>query len=337
MSLYLPSGYLNAAALFNDPSPFVFMIGARGIGKTYGALKYVKDNSLRFVYLRMTDIEVKNLSGASFNVFKSINEDTGSEIQTRREKNVVRFVDESTPDKKTVGYMFALSTLSNFRSFDLSDVDVIIFDEFIPEANKRPLRNMAETLFNAYESINRNRELKGKPPIKLLGLANSNNIFNDIFFYLRVTKRVYDMRKKGRERYEDRERGLTIFYSQGAPVSEAKKETALYKLTQGTGFQSVAIDNDFSFEDSRLISPKNLNGFKPVVNIGELYIYSNSDNLYYITTYRQGVFKYTYEMVTTDITSYLRTFYHVWAAYIDNRLSFEDVYCVEVFNLIYSL
>ena len=62
MSLYLPSGYLNAASLFSDPSPFVFMIGARGIGKTYGALKYVKDNSLRFVYLRMTDIEVKNLS-----------------------------------------------------------------------------------------------------------------------------------------------------------------------------------------------------------------------------------------------------------------------------------
>ena len=91
MSLYLPSGYLNAASLFDDPSPFVFLIGARGIGKTYGALKYVKDNSLRFVYLRMTDIEVKNLSGASFNVFKSINEDTGSEIQTRREKNVVRF------------------------------------------------------------------------------------------------------------------------------------------------------------------------------------------------------------------------------------------------------
>ena len=335
MSLYLDTGYLNHDILFSDREAFVFIIGARGIGKTYGALKYVYEHGIKFVYLRLSDVEVQNLANASFNPFKSVNEDIGSDVQIAKEKKVVRFVDASKEDRPTLGYMFALSTLSNFRSFDLSDVDVIIFDEFIPEPNKRPIRNMAETLFNAYESINRNRELKGRKAIKLIGMANSNNIFNDIFFYLRITKRVYDMRRKGREHYEDPERGLSIYYCLEAPISDQKKNTALYKLTAGTGFTGVALDNDFSFQDSRLISPKNLNGFKPVVNIGELYIYNNSDGLYYVTTFQKGTFKYRYQMVNTDIASYIKSFYHVWAAYLDNRLTFEDVYCIEVFNMIY--
>lgn len=335
MNLFLDSGYLDPAILFNDKNPFVFVIGARGIGKTYGALKYAYEHKLKFVYLRLSDVETQNLSTPAFNPFKSINDDIGSNIQIRKQKKIIEFIDNADEQKPTVGYMFALSTLSNFRSFDLSDTDVIIFDEFIPEPNKRPIKNMAETLFNGYESINRNRELKGQPPIKLIALANSNNIFNDLFFYLRITKRVYDMRLKNRLRWADDSRGLTVYYFQNVPVSDRKKQTALYQLTAGTGFVDMAINNNFAFQDQRLIKPMNLNGFKPVVSIGELFIYKNSDNLYYISTFQRGTFKYQYNMVNTDIASFIHDWYHVWSAYIDNRLWFEDIYCVEVFNMIY--
>lgn len=333
--MFLDSGYLDPGVLFTDSNPFVFVIGARGIGKTYGALKYVYENHLKFVYLRLSDVETQNLSTPAFNPFKTINDDLGAKVEIRKNKKVIEFIDSADPDKKTIGYMFALSTLSNFRSFDLSDVDVIIFDEFIPEANKRPIRNMAETLFNGYESINRNRELKDQNPIRLIALANSNNIFNDVFFYLRITKRVYDMRNKKRIRWADDVRGLTVFYFHDVPISDQKKHTALYKLTDGTNFQNVAIENAFTFQDERLIVSRNLANYKPVVNIGELYIYSNSDGLYYVTTFKRGTFKYSYNMVNTDIASYIHNFYHVWNAYIDNRLFFEDIFCVEVFNMIY--
>ena len=36
--LYLDSGYLNAKWVIDLPYPFVFCVGGRGTGKTYGAL-----------------------------------------------------------------------------------------------------------------------------------------------------------------------------------------------------------------------------------------------------------------------------------------------------------
>jgi hypothetical protein len=40
-----------------------------------------------------------------------------------------------------IGYTCALSTLSNMRGFDASDIQLLICDEFIPEKHERLLKN----------------------------------------------------------------------------------------------------------------------------------------------------------------------------------------------------
>ena len=66
----------------------------------------------------------------------------------------------------------ALSTFGNLRGVDFSDVDMIFFDEFVPQKNARPIKAEAEAFFNLYETVNRNRELDGRPPVRVLMLSN---------------------------------------------------------------------------------------------------------------------------------------------------------------------
>lgn len=311
------------------------MIGARGIGKTFGALSFCLQNHIKFVYMRTKAETVKKLSNPEYNPFKPINDRIGShiEIMNKRTGGVVKFHD--IDNDETIGYMLPLSTFANFRGFDLSDIDVILYDEFIPELNERPLKDQASILFNAYETANRNRELQGKSPMKLICMSNANTIFNDIFMYLKLTKKVYEMVKKHKQYYYDVERDYTIYCLQDSPISQQKRQTALYKLTSGTEFESMAIDNEFSIENEELIKSYNINGFKPVCSVGECFFYVNGNDMYYMTTFQKGVFTKRYGTEKNSLLNFKHNNYQLWSAYLDNRLFFENIYCMEYFNLIY--
>ena len=79
------------------------------------------------------------------------------------------------------GYAGALSTFSNIRGADFSDVKIIIYDEFIPEkTNRCSIRNEWDALLNLIETVNRNRELEGEESVKIILLSNATNIECDI-------------------------------------------------------------------------------------------------------------------------------------------------------------
>lgn len=332
-NIYQESGYLNFNTLYDDVNPFVFCIGARGVGKTFGALQYCIDNGIKFIYLRSRAEQIKKLSGEALNPFKAINNVLGYDIRVNNRKT--NGITQVLRGDDIIGYMLPLSTFHSFRGFDLSDVDCIIYDEFIPEKSEKVLKEQAEILFNAYESVNRNRELSGRHPVKLICLSNANNIFNDLFLYLKITKKVYDMVKKKQLYYCDVNRKMSIYCLFDSPISEKKKNTVLYQITLGTEFEEMAISNEFAIENEHLLKAMNISGFSPVANIGEIYIYSNSDNIYYITTFKKGVFKRVYTFNDTGKASFRRNQYSLWLAFLENRIYFEDIYCLEMFNLIY--
>ena len=336
MDIYTQEGYLDFKQIIFDKQTFNFIIGARGVGKTFGALSYCLLNKIKFVYLRTRNEQIKKLSNPAFNPFKPINEEYNRHIRINNKKTggITQFIDEDD-DNNIVGYMLPLSTFSNFRGFDLSDIDIIIYDEFIPEKEERPLRNQAAILFNAYETSNRNRELKGRKPIKLICMSNANTIFNDIFLYLKITKKVYDMHKKKKMYYYDQDRDLSIYCLFDSPISERKKNTALYKLTAGTDFIDMAIENDYTIENEDLIRSFNISGFRPVCAVGECYFYVNSESLYYMTTFKKGVFQKSYGTEENSILNFRHNNYMIWNAFLQNRLFFEDIYCMEFFNVIY--
>ena len=173
--------------------------------------------------------------------------------------------------------------------FDASDVDLIIFDEFIPEAHERPIKNEAAALFNAYETINRNRELDGAAPCQLLCLANANDLGNPVFLELGLVRKAESMRRKGQEVYIDPKRGICMIILQKSPISREKTATALYKLAKDGEYSQMAIGNTFAGAGENRIHSIPLQQLVPVVTVGELTAYRiKGQKDYYFCTHPSG-------------------------------------------------
>lgn len=334
MSIYQKNGYINIKNILSYGMPFNFVVGGRATGKTYTSLKTVIEDNIKFMFMRRTQTQTDLINKNEFSPFKPINEDNGWNIGTSVISkynsafyNMVDDGDKTTPCGSPLGYTCALSTISNMRGFDASDVELLIYDEFIPERHERPLKNEAMALFNAYETINRNRELNGRNPLQLLGLANANDLANPIFLALNLVKKANEMRKRGQEICIMKERGIGLFILSESPISEAKRETALYKLTKGSEFFSMSLDNDFIGLDNRLIKSRPLTEYKPLVAVGELCIYTHKSNgKYYVSTHISGTPK-NYSAVDTDLERFRRDYPWIWWEYLSNHVEFEEILC----------
>lgn len=294
--LYNENGYLNIDYIIGCKQPFIFCVGGRGTGKTYGLLKYVLDNKIPFIYMRRTQAQADIISKPEFSPFKAICNDSDYLICTksltkynagfyhgeRDEDGIVK------PQGAPIGYLIALSTVSNLRGFDMSEIKILIYDEFIGEAHERPLKEEANALFNCYETVNRNRELKGEEPLKLLCLANANNLRNPIFESLGLINKAVKMSQTGREISILNDRGIAIFILKGSPISAQKSNTALYEITNGTQFYNMSINNSFEI-DSQNVKAVNIKEYRPVMRINDIVIYKHkSQNNYYVSTFKTG-------------------------------------------------
>lgn len=346
MNLYLDSGYVDIAKIINTSATFIFCVGGRGTGKTYGALDYVTKNDIKFILMRRRQDILDNINVPDFSPFKSLNIDRVMQIGSDKiSKYSAAFYKQKYNDEKDewenygapVGYTMALSTVSHLRGFDASDVDLLIYDEFIPEKHERAIKNEGEAFANAYETINRNRELKGKKPLKVLFLANANDINNQIFIFFRLVDPVYKAIKKGKNFVFDTKKGYAIFLLKDSPISEKKQKTALYKLTSGTEFSSMSIENDFNAEDDELIKSMKLNEYRLLVCVGELSIYQHKSNQsWYCSTHRSGTPDLDFTDQENDILRFRSKYMILWAKFLKKKIVFEDAYSKALFESLFK-
>lgn len=334
--IYLDNGYLNFDFILNINVPFIFIVGGRGIGKTYGILKKALEDGIFFLLMRRTQAQVDLINKPEFNPYKTIAQDLHKQITTRSiSKYNAVFVELCGEDaEKVIGYTAALSTLSNLRGFDSSDIDMIIYDEFIPEKHEKQMKNEAAALLNAYETINRNRELTNKPAVKMVCLANSNDLSNPIFTELNFLKIVEKMRKKHNDVYIDEKRGFTIIMPDNSKISEQKKNTALYRLvTDDSDFSKMSINNDFSYNDLSSIRPVNIQEYKPLAQYDKMVVYKHkSARKYYISEHVSG----SPEIFTTsdiDKQRFRKRYGRIlYSAYINNAVNFENILTKTIFE-----
>ena len=332
--LYLDNGYLNVPWLLDNSLPWILMWGARGIGKTYGVLKYLYEHDEYFILLRRKQNQVDMLNKPEFQPFKKLNEDFGWCVDVKPiSKYHSRFyVQNGENDIKELGLTMALTTVTNIRGFDASDVKVIFYDEFIPETIDRPIKGEGEALLNAYETINRNRELNGGEPVKFIGCANSNRIDNEVFLSLGIVDECEKMAKKHISMMNLYSKGLTLINAEESPISRLKADTQLYRLTRGNDFSDMALDNSFRYDDRGQIKSKNLAGYKPVCVVGEICIYENKSdsNDLYVTTHKSGT-PVVYGTSEVELKKFQRDFQYLKVNYFSNDIQFEKALCEILF------
>lgn len=272
MNLYTEQGYLNFGAVDNRGAVFNFLIGGRGTGKTFGCLKYTLESEKKFLFLRRNQTQIDIISRPEFNPFHPVDPDIEIDKLTKYHSAFLN-------GEEIIGYAAALSTISKIRGFDASDIDIMIFDEFIPEPHEHTVKNEGLALLNAYETINRNREFTGAEPVRLFCLANSNNFDSDILTVFDLYPMIDRAIRTGRELVIDKKRSVLLALLNDSKISERKKQTALYKATASEEFLKMSVGNQFDTGGANVKS-MNLTGLRLIGRLYDLGIYITDTGFY---------------------------------------------------------
>lgn len=330
MKLYDHNGYANMPAIMETDMPFILCIGGRGTGKTYGSVRWCLENKVLFIYLRRTAAEMELAGKTEFSPIVQIGKDLGMTLMCEPVSKYVYGVYHADEDGHRVGdaiaYNMALSCIANCRSFDASRVSLVLFDEAIPENHIKRMRNENLSILNMYESLARNREIQGKPFLKMVCLCNANNMEAPILDALGCVRILDDMRKKNQSVKYVQHKGLAIYLLKNSPISAEKQQTALYKLAKNQEeFTDMALDNSFSKDNYTDIQNKPLAEYIPYASIGGICLYRHKHNYtWYVSETISGK-PVEFENTITDRQRFRLYCMKSWDDYYSRKMVFENV------------
>ena len=284
----------------------IITYGGRGTGKTYSGLRYVIEHKLKFVFIKRTVEDIKlmctgnklgtikdaNTMQAEMDVspFKPLNRDFGWNIRPfMLYKGVGGFFHcdkfgNATGD--AVGYIVPLSIIGSIKGFDMSDAQVMIFDEFCPKNYERVSKHEQEEILDAYKTINRDREHRGLPALKLWAFANADDVNCPLTKAFDLVNQLAVMAMADREFYyrplSEDGRGL-LLHKLKTPEEFIKKEaeSIIYKAAKRSKWAKSALNNDFAFNDFSQVKRRSLNGMKCIASVfyneKTHYIYKHPD------------------------------------------------------------
>lgn len=238
--------FYNIANTLTYNSLYYFIIGERGVGKTYSAKKFVINKFLKtgeqFIYLRRYksefDDSVGNEKDAKF--FKKIK----AEFPEHKFKVSG---DMLYCDNKICGYAKSLSTGLLVKSGEYDKVTTIIFDEFIIDSGTtyHYFKNEVIHFLEFYESISRLRD------VRVLFLGNAISSTNPYFTYFNITLPY------GNKNIKTFKNGLILIeYIKNIPYREVKKKTKFGQIIEGTEYSEYAIDNKFLHDNKSFVKKK---------------------------------------------------------------------------------
>lgn len=251
--IFDPSLYYNTAGKSNKS--LQFFIGGRGVGKTFSTLRNLVYNeetkeikipeseySGKFAYIRNTQKQIDLCAKASGNPFKKINAKIGIRITPKKDGDICQFYPEDVSairqarniQAPVLGYGIALNTFGNVRGIDYSDVDDMVFEEFIdPSAKIRALMKTAGTDFqDLRETIGRNREMEGLPPLHIKLLSNSITLDSPILLELGIANTIAHMVCKQQKKCTIHEKDIYIELIENKEFEEAKAKTSMYRASR---------------------------------------------------------------------------------------------------------
>ena len=270
---------------------FNFIIGGYGIGKTYSAIeRAVLSYPGHFLYLRNTREQLQESCGGFGNPFKKWCQNNNRDIIMKMEKSHAVITEQTESERLILGWGANLSTFENLRGVDLSSCMYGLFDEFIE--NRTFTFDQFKAFVRMYETVNRNREILNEEPFKVVLLSNAQRLGNPILRGFNLIPIIENMQKTG-QRTAVVNNGTVRIDLPFSEVSDAKKDTALYKATEGALFQREALNNNFINDSFTGVKKININEYTPMVAIDDIYIYKHkSEVLYYACSVQANVKKY---------------------------------------------
>ena len=203
-----------------------FIIGARGIGKSYAMKKHPIKRFIKygeqFIYVRRYKPELKKIG----NYFNDIAQEfPNHEFKVKGRQFFI--------DGKLAGWAIPLSAWQSEKSNAYPMVTTIVFDEFIRERdNSGYIPNEVDALLNLMDTVFRTRE-NGR----CICLSNAVSVINPYFVYFGL---VPDINKRF-----NAYKHILIEIPDSKDFSDERRKTKFGELIDGTEYGEMSLDNEF--------------------------------------------------------------------------------------------
>lgn len=265
LKLKFNSKYYNCNKFYSYRDLFLAMIdGGRGIGKTttFCLKGFINCNKgEEFIYLRRYKPEIK----------KFVTKDSFAPML----EGVIYQGDgtggyTAIYEKRTLGYLIALSTARSYKSTDFSKVTLIIFDEaFVRQTAS--YRYLSDEVIQFLEFIS--TVIRTRKNVKVVMLGNNEDIFSPYHSYFNIP--VF------KDIYIDAEHKIYCEHAKNSKeLLEDERQTGLFSLIKDTSYGSYHYDNELlGMENVNVIEkPKNAKLFiRLIINNQMLNIYTFTD------------------------------------------------------------
>ena len=240
--------YYSFNKLLSYQATYNFIVGGRGIGKTYGAKVLAIQDAIKkheeFIYLRRYKSELKG----RFSFFSDLLAEFPEE-EFRIDGLTAQIKDPIAKSGwRTIGYFAALSTSQTLKSVSYPKVTKILFDEFIIEKGSiHYLPNEVKIFNDFYSTVDR-----WKDKTKVFFIANSISVMNPYFI-------EFDIKPEPDKPFIRMADGFLVAHF---PDSEAFKRSVLktkfgkFIASTNSEYVNYAVESQFADNNENLIDKK---------------------------------------------------------------------------------
>lgn len=310
--------YYNPNKMLSYDRILNFVIGARGIGKSYAMKKHPIKRFIKygeqFIYVRRYKPELKKIG----NYFNDIAQEfPNHEFKVKGRQFFI--------DGKLAGWAIPLSAWQSEKSNAYPMVTTIIFDEFIRERdNSGYIPNEVDALLNLMDTVFRTRE-NGR----CICLSNAVSVINPYFVYFGL---VPDINKRF-----NAYKHILIEIPDSKDFSDERRKTKFGQLIDGTEYGEMSLDNEFVNDSDVFIEKRSKNSkfvFSIVYKGMRMGVWVDTQQmLLYLTTDHDPSTKSIYALTADEleegvvlVTNYKKN-YHIrklCSAFMNGQLRFDN-------------
>lgn len=289
--------YYNFDKLFSYNFLIAFVIGERGVGKSFNAKVAVLKKFLRsgeqFIYIRRYKTELDTALATFWNDLQANGYFEDYKLEIKKSKMLTEF----KCNNKVCGYAVPLSTANILKSTAFPNVKTIVFDEFLLDNSGvyRYLKNEVTILLDIIETIFRLRD--GQTIL----LGNALNVHASPYFAYWDLELPVD----GKEFRTFKDGAIVVNYIRNLAYRDAKKKSRFGKLIDGTEYGRYAIDNEVLRENNTFIGKRPPNSTfygMLIINGMNMGIWNGRDGYLYLSEKYDGNTKQKFALDYNDHT-----------------------------------
>lgn len=288
--------YFFADDLRKYPDCWAYVIWSRrGSGKTYSALRFAYENKIPIAYMKRTIDDVNTIctvsNGFDLSPYVPINRDCNTNIKPKLIRRGIGGVYDKIDERGEVtgapfSYILALNAMKTLKGMDLSIVDWLLLDEFIPQTGEIIRQAEGEMLLDLYMTLSRDREKRGRDHLKLILFANAENITTPITNELEIIDDMIELVNSRQTHKYLEERGILLHYitNEEIPYTTEELTGGIYSGMAGTSWARKSFSGEFVHNDFTALKRSTLKNYTPEC----CFIYKNK--YYYVWRYEEKVY-----------------------------------------------